>query len=90
MLTSCMNNGKRNNVSDANVADESRISVLNNIDGVINAQTDSILLTYLYVKDALVNDDSKIAAEAGGELVKQFNTFNTEGYGQNDQQELKA
>ena len=88
IFTSCMNNEKRNDASNANVADESRLSVLNNIDETINAQTDSILLTYLFLKDALVNDDSKIAAEAGGELVKQFKDFNSENYAQNDRQEL--
>ena len=88
IFTSCMNNEKRNDASNANVADESRLSVLNNIDETINAQTDSILLTYLFLKDALVNDDSKIAAEAGGELVKQFKGFNVENYAQNDQKEL--
>ncbi|MGV8964449.1 MAG: DUF3347 domain-containing protein [Candidatus Saccharimonadaceae bacterium] len=88
MLTSCMNSEKRKDRADNHVADDTRLSVLDNIDKTINEQTDLILTTYLYIKDALVNDDSKIAAEAGRELVKQFKDFNAESYAQIDQQEL--
>lgn len=83
MFSSCTNNEKRKDVTD-----DSRLTVLNNIDGNINAQSDSILLTYMYVKDALVNDDSKIATEAAEELVKQLKNFNAENYAQNNQEEL--
>lgn len=90
IFTACMNSEKRKDGADKNVADESPISVLNNIDGTTNEQSDLILTTYLYVKDALVNEDSKTAAEAGGDLVKQFKGFNVESYAQNDRQELQG
>ena len=89
MFASCMNSEKRNEGSNENVADNTRLSVSERADDTKTAQTDASLTAYLKMKDALVNEDSKTAADAGVELVKQFNTFNTEGYGQNDQQELK-
>ena len=89
MFASCMNSEKRNEGSNKNIADNTRLSVSDRADDTKTAQTDASLTAYLKMKDALVNEDSKTAADAGGELVKQFNTFNTEGYGQNDQQELK-
>lgn len=88
MFTSCTNSEKRNNPSDQNSKDETRLSGLDNVDGSLE-QSDAVLTTYLYMKDALVNEDSKIAAEAGKDLVTQFNDFETDRYGENNQQELK-
>lgn len=89
MLTSCTNSEKRNNPSDQNIKDETRLGGLINIDDAKIVETDAILTTYLYMKDALVNEDSKIAAEAGKDMVTQFNDFETDRYGENNQQELK-
>jgi len=89
MLTSCTNSEKRNNPSDQNIKDETRLGGLGNIDDAKIVETDAILTTYLYMKDALVNEDSKIAAEAGKDMVTQFNDFETDRYGENNQQELK-
>ena len=88
MFTSCTNSEKRNNPSDQNSKDETRLLGLDNVDGSLE-QSDAVLTTYLYMKDALVNEDSKIAAEAGKDLVTQFNDFETDRYGENNQQELK-
>lgn len=89
MFTSCVNSEKRNDPSDQNSKDETRLGGLGNIDDTKIVETDAILTTYLFMKDALVNEDSKIAAEAGGDLVKQFKDFSSESYAQNDQQELQ-
>lgn len=86
ILTSCTNSEKRNNPSDQNIKDETR---LGNIDDAKIVETDAILTTYLYMKDALVNEDNKIAAKAGKDMVTQFNDFETDIYGENNQQELK-
>ena len=89
MFTSCMNNEKRNDGADKKITDENSLSVLDNIDGSINEQTDLILTTYLYLKDALVNEDSKTAAKAGGDLAMQFKDFNAKSFAHTDEQELQ-
>ena len=89
MFTSCMNNEKRNDGADKKITDENSLSVLDNIDGSINEQTDLILATYLYLKDALVNEDSKTAAKAGGDLAMQFKDFNAKSFAHTDEQELQ-
>ena len=89
MLTSCMNSEKRNDAADKNIASETGVSILDNIDGTTNAQTDLILTTYLYIKDALVTEDSRTAVNASEELIKQLKDFNFESYAENDQQELE-
>ncbi len=88
MLTSCTNSTNKNNSSNENSTNETQLSGLDNTDGSLE-HSDAILTTYLYLKDALVNEDSKIAAEAGKDIVTQFNDFETDRYGENNQQELK-
>lgn len=87
IFSSCTNRDKRTNSYNEQSSDEALISALNEAD--IVKQADDCISTYLYMKDALVNEDSKIAAEAGKDLVTQFNDFETDRYGENNQQELK-
>lgn len=89
LFCSCTNSEKRNNISDENSTDESRLSVLNNTDGAIISQTDATLNTYLYLKDALVDEDSESAAEAGDDLSREMKDFKTDSYDKTDQEKLQ-
>lgn len=88
IISSCINSEKRNNSANQNSSDENPLSVLNDSENAIANQADAILTTYLFLKDALVNDDGKIAAEAGDDLTRQLKDFESDSYDESDQEKL--
>lgn len=53
-----------------------------------NKSSDAIIDNYLKIKNALVADDRDAAAEAGSDLMGDFNDFDKSGYSSEEQQEL--
>ena len=80
LLLSCTNKDKRTNKVDERSTDETLISALSNADDEIIGQTDESIATYLYMKDALVNEDSATAASAGSDLKKQLKNYQVNSY----------
>ena len=79
-LLSCTNRDNRTNQVDEKSTDETLISALTDAESTITAQTDEITTTYLYMKDALVNEDSATAAAAGSALTMQLKSYEIESY----------
>ncbi len=53
-----------------------------------DAKTEAILSDYFNLKNALVADDTKKAAQAGSKLVVSLKAFDTDGYSKENQEEL--
>ena len=79
-LLSCTNKDKQSNKVDERSTDETLISALSNAEDEIIEQTDQSIATYLYIKDALVNEDSTTAASAGSDLKKQLKNYQVDSY----------
>ena len=88
-LLSCSNRDKRTNQVDEKSTDETLISALADAESNITAQTDEIITTYLYMKDALVNEDSATAAAAGSDLIKQLKSYKIDSYDNENQSNLQ-
>lgn len=88
MLSSCSNSERRTNNANQKSTNKAPLSVLNEADGTVISETDAILTTYLYVKDALVNDDYEIAKEAAENLTRQLKDFESKSYDETDQEKL--
>lgn len=88
-LLSCSNRDKRTNQVDEKSTDETLISALADAESNITAQTDEIITTYLYMKDALVNEDIATAAAAGSDLTKQLKGYKTDSYDNENQSNLQ-
>lgn len=88
IISSCINSERRNNSANQNTTDKTPLSILNDTEDALVNQTDAILTTYLYLKDALVNDDGKISAEAGDDLTRQMKDFESGSYNVSDQEKL--
>lgn len=88
-LLSCSNRDKRTNQVDEKSTDETLISALADAESNITAQTDEIITTYLYMKDALVNEDSATAAAAGSDLTKQLKSYKIDSYDNENQSNLQ-
>lgn len=56
--------------------------------GKMNPATEAVLADYFVLKDALVGDDTKKAAEASTKLVASFKAFNIASYNKDEQKEL--
>lgn len=54
-----------------------------------NSATTAIISEYLSIKDALVEDNSDEAADAGDKLVTALESFNLSGYSDSEQNDLK-
>lgn len=87
IFSSCTNRDKRTNSYNEQSSDEALISALNEAD--IVKQADDCISTYLYMKDALVNEDTATATEAGNDLMKQLENYRIESYETSDQEKLK-
>ena len=83
MFSSCSNKEKGNQSST-----ESPLSVISETEDSAMGQTDAAVNTYLYLKDGLVNEDSKIAAEAGDDLSIQMEDIEVDNYEKADQEKL--
>ena len=88
-LLSCTNRDNRTNQVDEKSTDETLISALTDAESTITAQTDEITTTYLYMKDALVNEDSATAAAAGSDLTKQLKSYEVDSYNKENQSNLQ-
>lgn len=88
IISSCINSERRNNSANQNTTDKTPLSILNDTEDALVNQTDAILTTYLYLKDALVNDDGKISAKAGDDLTRQMKDFESGSYNVSDQEKL--
>lgn len=87
ILSSCTNSEKRTNSANEKSTNKSPLSVLNESDDTVN-EADAILTTYLYLKDALVNDETDIVAEAAHDLSRQMKDFESNSYEETDQERL--
>ena len=88
-LLSCTNKDKRTNPVEEKNTDETFISALSEAEATITTQTDESITTYLYMKDALVNEDSATAAAAGSNLTKQLKDYKVDSYDKEDQENLQ-
>ena len=88
-LLSCSNRDKRTNQVDEKSTDETLISALADAESNITAQTDEIITTYLYMKDALVNEDIATAAAAGSDMIIQLKSYKIDSYDNENQSNLQ-
>ncbi|WP_445731176.1 DUF3347 domain-containing protein [Mariniflexile sp.] len=58
------------------------------MDKMKDAKAEAVLNDYFMLKDALVGDDTKKAAEAGTKLVASFKVFDMTSYNKEEQKEL--
>ncbi len=54
----------------------------------MNPNAEAILADYFMLKDALVGDDTKKAAQSGAKLMVSLKAFNTKSYSKEEQKEL--
>jgi len=64
--------------------DHSKMTTMKN-----DAKTETILSDYFNLKNALVADDTKKAAQAGSKLVVSLKAFDTDSYSKENQEELE-
>lgn len=83
MFSSCSNKEKGNQNSTGNP-----LSIISETEDSAIGQIDAAVKTYLYLKDGLVNEDSKIAAEAGDDLSIQMEDIEVDNYEKADQEKL--
>ena len=58
------------------------------MDKMNDAKAEAVLADYFMLKDALVGDDTKKAAQAGTKLMASLKAFNTKSYTKDEQSEL--
>lgn len=97
---SCKNNNEEDNVDHSTMDHENMNADSDMMEGgsqasedmsgseIQDSQTERIVNDYMELKDALVDDNSEGAAQAGKNLVAAFENFDMSGYEAGDQQEL--
>ncbi|MBQ0738739.1 DUF3347 domain-containing protein [Aquimarina celericrescens] len=83
-FTNAQEKKKMNHDHEDMKMDHSKITTMKN-----DAKTDTILSDYFNLKNALVADDTKKAAQAGSKLVVSLKAFDTDSYSKENQEELE-
>tara|TARA_R100000353_G_scaffold26399_3_gene22411 strand:- start:7550 stop:8110 length:561 start_codon:yes stop_codon:yes gene_type:complete len=83
-FTNAQEKKKMNHDHEDMKMDHSKMTTLKN-----DAKTETILSDYFNLKNALVADDTKKAAQAGSKLVVSLKAFDTDSYSKENQEELE-
>ena len=83
-FTNAQEKKKMNHDHEDMKMDHSKMTTMKN-----DAKTETILSDYFNLKNALVADDTKKAAQAGSKLVVSLKAFDTDSYSKENQEELE-
>ena len=85
-----MESGEDHHEGGMNMHDDESMESNSMMDsGQKTSKTDMLVANYLDLKNALVGDDKDGAAKAGGTMVMAFNSFDTNSFNSDQQNELK-